>query len=95
MGQKGVESAEKCEKCEKCDFNENMPKSITISLRGAMCQNHVFFAKFSKTFFAKIALSQNLTISYRKSMILGAISALFALLRKSAKSRTFLAQVEK
>ena len=47
-----------------------------------------------KIFSAKITFSQNHCFSYRKSMILEVIFALFALLRKSAKSCSFLAQVE-
>ena len=80
---------------EKCDFNGKACQIPLYFPYLEQCAKNHDFREIFENIFAKIALSQNLTISYRKSMILGAIFALFALLRKSAKSRTFLAQVEK
>ena len=96
LGQKGVKSVKKCEKCEKVRFSwKSIEKTFIFTVLGAMWQKSWFLQNFRKTFFAKIAFSQNHYFSYRKSMILEVIFALFALLRKSAKSWSFLAQVEK
>ena len=95
-GQKCAKSVKKCEKCEKVRFSwKNTKKTFIFTVLGAMCQKSWFLQNFRKIFFAKIAFSQNHCFSYRKSMILEVIFALFALLRKSAKSCYFLAQVGK
>ena len=94
LGPKRCEKCEKVRKVRKSEFFMKNIENLYFYCTWSDVPKSCFLQNF-ENIFAKIAFSQNHCFSYRKSMILEVIFALFALLRKSAKSCYFLAQVEK